>query len=84
MSRTANAAACLTGVLKGRTIMNTQSEGGELRIAFDDGSVMTARTGRGPEMRCRYRCTWNGWQVQVCVRSVADSSPRPGCSGRSS
>ncbi len=35
----------LTGVLKGRTITSTQSQGDELRIGFDDGSTMTVRTG---------------------------------------
>jgi hypothetical protein len=35
----------LTGVLKGRTITSTQSQGDKLRIGFDDGSTMTVRTG---------------------------------------
>jgi hypothetical protein len=35
----------LTGVLKGRTITGTRSQGNELRIIFDDGSTMTVRTG---------------------------------------
>ena len=28
----------------GRTITGTQSQGGEVRTGFDDGSVMTVRT----------------------------------------
>jgi hypothetical protein len=35
----------LTGVLKRRTIMGTQSVGNELRISFNDGSTMTVQTG---------------------------------------
>src|SRR5262249_38320406 len=35
----------LTGVLKGRAITTTQSQGNELRISFDNGSTMTVQTG---------------------------------------
>jgi hypothetical protein len=35
----------LTGVLKGRKITGTQSQGNELQISFNGGSTMTVRTG---------------------------------------
>jgi frataxin-like iron-binding protein CyaY len=35
----------LTGVLKGRKITSTQSQGNELRISFNDGSTMIVQTG---------------------------------------
>ena|SRR5437899_5940634 len=34
----------LTGILKGRTITEVQSQGGEMRIRFDDGSTMSVQT----------------------------------------
>ena len=34
----------LTGVIKGRRIISTQSGGGTLTIGFDDGSTMTVQT----------------------------------------
>ena len=37
----------LTGVLKGRTITGTQSQGNELRIGFDDDTTMIVQIG-GP------------------------------------
>ena len=34
----------LTGVIKGRTISSTGSDGTQTKIGFDDGSTMTVRT----------------------------------------
>lgn len=39
----------LTAVLKGRRIAGTQADEGRLRVQFDDGSIMTVKTGQpGP------------------------------------
>ena len=38
---------CGVGVLRGRAIMDIQSQESELGIGFEDGSIMTIRTG-GP------------------------------------
>jgi hypothetical protein len=34
----------LTGVIKGRTVMGTQNQGGTLLVHFQDGSSMTVKT----------------------------------------
>lgn len=34
----------LTGVIKGRTIIGTGSDGKQMKISFDDGSTMTIQT----------------------------------------